>query len=80
MNDAREQFESWCTRFGITTLSKRSVTPFLRKQDGVLCLQGKHETSVYPLPMTRELAHTAARIIAERETKRNHAGETRPTI
>jgi hypothetical protein len=79
MNDAAIRFADWQAIHGITTLKKRGLTPFIRS-DGVLCLQGKHESSIYPLSDDHEIARRAARIIVERETRRNHAGETRPTI
>jgi len=63
---AETQFADWQAIHGITTLRKLRVTAFVRS-DGALCLQGRHESSIYPLSDDHQVARTAARIIAERE-------------
>jgi hypothetical protein len=79
MNDAETQYEDWQRTHGITTLKKLRVVPFLREQDGVLCLRGKQPFAVYPLSSDSVVARRAAQIIFAKETQRSHAGETRPT-
>ena len=71
MTDAETQFADWQAVHGITTLRKVRVTPFLRSQDGCLCLRGIHEFAVYPLSSDSVVARRAAQIIFAKETQRN---------